>query len=96
VRVVREITQVADRRTVEHSTLTASQRTQRARIAAHAKWSTTDATEGTHAARSAFMARFDRLVDPDNQLAPAERARRAESAKREHFQRMAYNRHHKP
>jgi hypothetical protein len=84
---------IPDRRTVEHSTLTSNQRSQRGRIAALARWSQQDGRDGTHAARSAFMARFDRQVDPDNQLDPAERARRAEAAKREHFSRMAYARH---
>lgn len=82
-----------DRRTAAHSSLTPSQRTQRARIAAHARWSQQDGAQGTQPAREAFLARFERQVDPDNQLDPAERARRAESAKREHFQRMAYARH---
>ena len=90
-----ENTPPVDRRTTPHSTLTPSQRTQRARIAAHARWSRQDGASGTQAARSAFMDRFYRLVDPDNQLDPAERERRAESAKREHFQRMAYARHRK-
>lgn len=82
-----------DRRTVEHTELSASQRTQRARIAANTRWSQQDGTAGTEAARSAFMARFDREVDPDGRLDPAERHRRAEAAKRAHFQRMAYARH---
>jgi len=82
-----------DRRTAEHSTLSPSQRTQRARIAAHARWSQQDGASGTQAAREAFLARFERQVDPEGVLPPAERLRRAESAKREHFQRMAYARH---
>lgn len=84
-----------DRRTAEHSSLTASQRTQRARIAAHARWSREDGATGTQPARTAFLERFERRVDPDGLLDPQERARRAESAKREHFQRMAYARHRK-
>lgn len=47
------------------------------------------------AARSAFMDRFYREVDPESRLDPVERARRAEAAKRAHFQRMAYARHRK-
>lgn len=84
-----------DRRTTEHSSLTASQRSQRARIAANARWSRSDGHEGTQPAREAFLARFERQVDPDGLLSVQERARRAESAKREHFQRMAYARHRK-
>lgn len=84
-----------DRRTAEHSALSPSQRTQRAKIAARARWSQQDGADGTQAARTAFMARFERQVDPDGVLHPTERLRRAESAKREHFQRMAFNRHRK-
>lgn len=84
-----------DRRTAEHSTLTPSQRSQRARIAAHARWAQQDGSKGTQAARSAFLDRFEQQVDPDGTLPPAERARRAESAKREHFTRLAYARHRK-
>ncbi|MGH3574069.1 MAG: hypothetical protein ACRDUW_19985 [Pseudonocardiaceae bacterium] len=36
-----------------------------------------------------MLARFERQVDPDNTLAPAERARRAEAARRAHMQRLA-------
>jgi len=35
------------------------------------------------------MERFEREVDPDGVLAPAERALRAESARKAHFARMA-------
>lgn len=81
-----------DRRTVAHSSLTPNQRTQRARIAAHARWKNQAGAEGTRAAREAFLARFARQVDPEGRLDPVERARRAESAKREYFQRMAFRR----
>lgn len=82
-----------DRRTAAHSSLTPEQRSQRARIAALARHSRTDGHQATQPAREAFLARFERQVDPDNRLTPQERARRAELAKREHFQRMAYARH---
>lgn len=62
----------------------------RARIAAGERWAKEpDRTAATAAARSAFMDRFSKQVDPDGQLDPAERERRAESAKRAHFARMA-------
>ena len=41
-------------------------------------------------ARSAFLSRFEREVDPDNVLLPKERARRAEAAKRAYFVRLSY------
>lgn len=86
-------TDTPDRRTREHSALTPTQRSQRARIAALARHSRTDGRDATQPAREAFLARFERQVDPDGRLDPQERARRAEAAKREHFQRMAYARH---
>lgn len=90
-----ETEQTPDHRTVAHSRLTARQRTQRARIAARAKWAQHDGSQGTQAARETFLARFERQVDPNHELAPEERAKRAESAKRAYFQRMAYARHRK-
>lgn len=43
----------------------------------------------TAPARAAFIARFERIVDPTGSLDPAERSRRAEFAKRAHFVRLA-------
>lgn len=86
---------VADRRTVAHSTLTAAERSRRARLAAHARWAKSDGPEGTQAARAAFLARFEREVDPGGVLPPDERARRAEHAKRAYFQGMAFARSRK-
>jgi hypothetical protein len=72
------------------SELTPAQRVLRARLAAHASWAKTgDRTARTKPAADAFMARFEREVDPDNLLEPAERLRRAESAKKAYFQRLA-------
>ena len=88
-------TNTPDRRTREHSALTPAQRSQRARIAALARHSRTDGRDATQPARSAFMARFERQVDPDNQLDPVERAKRAGRARRAHFQAMAFARHRK-
>jgi hypothetical protein len=36
-----------------------------------------------------MLDKFERQVDPDGVLAPAERARRAEHARKAHFKRMA-------
>ena len=82
-----------DRRTVAGTSLSASQRRQRAKIAAHASWAARDGQELGARGQAGLMARFEREVDPDGVLPPAERERRAESAKRAHFQRMAYARH---
>jgi hypothetical protein len=40
-------------------------------------------------ARQAFLDRFEREVDPDGTLPPAERARRAEHARKAYFAKLA-------
>lgn len=70
--------------------LTPSERTLRSQIAAHESWSrTTDRTARTAKARAAALDRFERDVDPEGVLAPEERARRAEHARKAHFKRLA-------
>jgi hypothetical protein len=71
--------------------LTPEQRILRARAAVTTSWANTpDRTERTRPAREAFLARFADQVDPDRVLPEAERARRAEHAKRAYFLRLAY------
>jgi hypothetical protein len=61
-----------------------------ARLAAHESWARTeDPTVRTAPARQAFMERFEREVDPDGQMPPAERSRRAEHARSAYFARLA-------
>jgi hypothetical protein len=70
--------------------LTPAERSLRARIAVHMSWAhTTDRTARTAPARRAALQRFERQVDPDGQLKPAERTRRAEQAMRAHMARLA-------
>jgi hypothetical protein len=69
--------------------MTPEQRALRARIAAHSRWATQDRREGTAAARAAFADRFEREVDPDGTLPRDERLRRAESARKAYFARLA-------
>lgn len=69
--------------------LSPSERILRAKLAAHTKWATTDPVEGTAAARAAFLDRFEDQVDPDRVLDPVERARRAASARKAYFTRLA-------
>lgn len=69
--------------------LTPNERTLRARLAAHALHAGVDSKQHTEPARRAFMARFEDEVDPDRTLLPAERARRAEHAKKAYFIRLA-------
>lgn len=70
--------------------LTPAQRTLRARMGAYAQHARHDTTQTTAAARAAFLARFEDQVDPDRQLPPAERERRALAARRRHFAELAY------
>lgn len=59
-------------------------------IGAHVLHSRYDSKEITTAARKAFLDRFERDVDPDGILDPAERSRRADHARKAYFSRLAY------
>jgi hypothetical protein len=48
-----------------------------------------DPAAHTAPARQAFLSRFEREVDPEGVLAPQERARRAEHAKKAYFLKLA-------
>ena len=61
----------------------------RGRIGAYTLHARHDARATTAKARASFLARFEREVDPDRVLPEAERLRRAESARRAHFARLA-------
>jgi hypothetical protein len=77
-------------RTVEDGRgLTPAQRSLRARIAAYTLHATHDPRVTTKRARDAFLARFEREVDPDRRLPAAVRRRRADAAKRAYFSRLA-------
>lgn len=69
--------------------LTPEQRTIRARIAAHTRWSREDPAATAARAQAGLMDKFRREVDPNNELPEAERERRAEAARRAHMQRLA-------
>jgi hypothetical protein len=66
-----------------------AERSLRARLAAYAMHARHDARETTANGRAAFLARFERDVDPDGRLDPAERRRRAEQARRAYFARLS-------
>lgn len=67
-----------------------SERTLRAQIAAHESWAKTeDRPARTAKARKAALDRFEREVDPNGELAPQERAKRAEHARKAYFSRLA-------
>jgi hypothetical protein len=60
------------------------------RIAAEISWSRTyDRSARTRPAREAFLKRFEREVDPHGTLAPEDRRRLAEHAKRAYMLRLA-------
>ncbi len=61
-----------------------------ASLAAHTQWANcTDRTARTAKARQAAEDRFERQVDPDGVLDPDERLRRAESARKAYFAKLA-------
>jgi hypothetical protein len=61
----------------------------RGRIGAYRLHATHDSRETTAPARAAFLARFEKEVDPEGVLPEAERLRRAEMARKAHFARLA-------
>jgi hypothetical protein len=69
--------------------MTPEQRRLRAQIAANARWSREDPAHNAIRGQAGLLARFEREVDPDGTLPPAERARRAECARKAHMQRLA-------
>ena len=66
-----------------------AERSLRARLAAYTLHAQRDPRETTANGRAAFLARFDREVDPEGLLEPDERRRRAEQARRAYFTRLA-------
>jgi hypothetical protein len=61
-----------------------------AKIAANTHWSKVpDRAARTAGARGAFLQKFEREVDPDGVMSPADRAKAAENARKAHFQRLA-------
>lgn len=74
-----------------HNSLTPSERSLRARIAAHESWAKTlDPASRTAPGRNAFLKQFEVQVDPHGQLPELERLRRAEHARKAHFSRLAF------
>lgn len=72
-------------------TLSPAERKLRAQIAAHTSWANTDDRRARTAnGTAALLSKFEREVDPDGTLDPVERARRAESARKAHFARLAF------
>jgi hypothetical protein len=70
--------------------LSKSERSLRARLGGLALAASHDPAEYTAAGRAVFLARFEQEVDPERQLAEPERQRRALSARRAYFARLAF------
>ncbi len=66
-----------------------AERSLHARMAAYAMHARHDSRQTSAPGRAAFLARFEREVDPDGHLDPQERARRAELARRAYFARLS-------
>jgi hypothetical protein len=70
--------------------LTPAERRLAGQSGAYESWSRTpDFAARTAPARRAMDKRFEREVDPDGKLSPAERAKRAECARRAYYTRLA-------
>ena len=70
--------------------LTPTERRLRAQLASYESWAQTpDRSARTAKGRAANMARFAKLVDPDETMPPDARAKAAEAARRAHYARMA-------
>ena len=70
--------------------LSPAEKSLRGHIAVHESWArTTDRPARTANARKAALDRFEREVDPEGVLLPAERAIRAEHARKAYFARLA-------
>lgn len=68
---------------------TPAQRSLQARVAAYRMHAMHDPRDTTREARAAFLAKFEREVDPDKRLSEPERRRRAEAAKKAYFNALA-------
>ncbi len=67
-----------------------SERTLQAKVAAHKSWANTrNPSERTANARAAALDRFEREIDPDGTMEPAERARRSAHARKAYFTQLA-------
>ena len=69
--------------------LTPQERSQRARIGAHALHAQHDSRVTSKPGRDAWLAGFEKQVDPDGVLSPEERARRAGHARQSYMAKLA-------
>lgn len=67
-----------------------SLRVQLGRVGAYESWARTeDRSARTAPGRKAMLEKFEREVDPNNELTPRERSKRAEFARKAYFARLA-------
>ncbi len=69
--------------------MTPAERRLRAQLGAYTLHATHNPQETTAKGRAAFLARFERQVDPEGKLPEGERKRRAESARKAHMTRLS-------
>lgn len=60
-------------------------RREQARKAANTRWAATTPSERSRRARRSFRSRFERQVDPDGLLSPADRAVMVDNAIKAHY-----------
>ena len=80
---------LAPTRSLGQASLSPTERSLRARLAAYAMHAQHDSRDTSAPGRAAFLARFEADVDPDGRLDPEERRRRAEHARSAYFARLA-------
>lgn len=72
------------------TTRTTSEHALASKLGAHLSWANTeDRAARTAPARRAMLNKFENLADPNGQLTPCERAKRAESLRKAHYAQMA-------
>jgi hypothetical protein len=62
----------------------------RAERAAFVRWSREDPRPNAARGQAGLLAKFEREVDPNNELPPEERVRRAECARKAHMRMLAF------
>lgn len=72
-------------------------RSEAASVASNTRWAfEPDRAKATRPGTSAFLAKFEALVDPDGRLSPDERAKRANNLLRAHMARIRSKRRRTP
>ncbi len=76
---------------MSRNNLTPAERRLASQAGAHKSWELTDDWSArTAPARQAANAKFEKQVDPNGELSPVERAKRAEQARKRYFKTLAF------